>query len=66
MFPKLEADLKKLIIDLEGHAKEYEAMKHPEYDKDCELIFRGKAEAYAFSAKSLKNLLKWHGIMNEG
>lgn len=60
---KLETQLKHLLIELEELNLEYKEMKHPEYDKDCELIFRGKAEAYWYAKEKLEGILKWHGVI---
>ncbi len=62
---KLETDLKKLLADLEEYEQEYANMKHQDGDKICEAIYRGKSEAYSFTAKELKNLLKWHGVIKD-
>jgi len=48
---------------LEEHEQEYANMKHQDGDEICEAIYRGKSEAYSFTAKELKNLLKWHGVI---
>lgn len=60
---KLETQLKHLLIELEEKEVEYKAMKYPEYDKECELIFRGKAEAYWYAKEKLEGILKWHEII---
>ena len=61
---KFTADLKKLIIDLEGYRDDYDGMEHQDGDKECEAIFYGKYQAYSFVVKELNNLLKWHGKTN--
>jgi hypothetical protein len=61
----LETDLKHLLVKLEEHRDEYKEMKHQDGDKDCELIYRGKTEAYWFAASELRNLLKWHSVLKD-
>lgn len=56
----LETDLKKLLIELEGYESEYKDKKHQDGDKNCELIYRGKAEAYALAVKRLKGVLDFN------
>lgn len=58
----LEKDLKRLLFELEEYRDEYEGLKHQDGDEVCEAIYRGKFQAYGYSSRELRNLLKWHGI----
>ncbi len=62
---KLEDDLKRLLLKLEKYSSEYKDLKHQDRDEKCELIYRGKAEAYNSSASELRDLLKWYGILKD-
>lgn len=59
----LETQLKKYVVDLQSLRDQYKALyddpKTPDENRD---IFRGKMEAYSYSAKDLKAILQWHGI----
>lgn len=57
----LSGHLRVFLAELENNAGKYEDLQTTAPDKDNALFFRGKAEAYAFSAKSLRGVIEWHG-----
>lgn len=54
-------DLIKLVAEHEAKALEYEQDAETTDDEGNARSFQGKAKAYRYAAKKLKNLLIWHG-----
>ena len=66
MANNLEKDIKELADILYKYYEEYK-----ESEEECDpsevsnkYIFRGKKEAYSFDSKKIRDLLRWHGLID--
>lgn len=60
---QIDENLKDLLIKLKQYRDEYKDLKHQYRDEKCELIYKGKYEAYKYVCIELQNILKWHDIL---
>lgn len=62
----LNTDLRLLVVELECEAKEYLDKQNSATDENKRQFFKGKYDAYSYSAHELRKLLEWHSVMEAG